>query len=63
MSYKKMENLAKSLSTYKVPRLTLFGNAVNLVSTKGQSNLDAGATRVHSKPPKPESGPKPEDNS
>ena len=46
MSYKEMKKLAKSSSTYKTPRLTLFGNAVNLVATKGRWSWDTGTTRV-----------------
>ena len=45
MSYKEMKKLAKSSSTYKTPRLTLFGNAVNLVATKGNWSSECVATR------------------
>lgn len=47
MSYKEMKVLAKSLSTYQKPRLTLFGNAVYLVkSGKVNQRLDGGNNRT-----------------
>ena len=51
MSYKEMKKLAKSLSTYKVPRLTLFGNAVDLVATKAPQKPETASTRKR-RPPK-----------
>ena len=51
MSYKEMRKLAKSLSTYKKPRLTLFGNAVSLVATKPQQSSESVNSRKK-RPPK-----------
>ena len=47
MSYREMRKMAKSLSVYKTPRLTLFGNAVNLVKGGGPSVYEAGGMRTH----------------
>ena len=51
MSYKEMKKSAKSLSTYRKPRLTLFGNAVSLVATKPQQSAETVNSRKK-QPPK-----------
>ena len=53
MSYKEMKELAKLLSTYQKPSLTLFGSALGLVkSTEGNQKLDNGTKRNKQYPPK-----------
>lgn len=47
MSYKEMKELAKLLSTYQKPRLTLFGNALDMVKDGDvKQKLDGDNTRT-----------------
>ena len=46
MSYREMRKMAKSLSAYKTPRLTLFGNAVDLVKGGGQQSWEGCCKRM-----------------